>query len=239
MFKQDKIAIVVAEFLGTSILCMALYFSLARTGFPLFTGAAVGLTFALMVMIFGAVSGGHFNPAITVAHWTRRNVSTTNAIVNIAAQFLGAVVAWSLIRYFMGHNLASLAGPKFSGTAYTAEALGAAIFAFGIAAAVFMKVEGAKFATAVGLSLFVGVQVAALASNGIINPAIALGVQSWNWVYATAPIVGAVIGYNLYALVFVENWGGLTFKRPARIKSKSSRTTTKSKAKTTKTKKRK
>ena len=46
-----------------------------------------------------------------------------------------------------------------------------------------------------------GILVASLASNGIVNPAVAIGVQSWSWVYAVAPLVGAVLGANVYGLM--------------------------------------
>lgn len=220
MFGQKKLAAVMAEFLGTGLLTLALYTIVARTTFPLFTGAAVGITIALLVMIFGRVSGGHFNPAVTLAHWTRSNVSTIHAIVNIAAQFLGAVAAWGLITYFMNQHISSMAGAKFAWPVFWAEALGTAVFAFGIGAAVYMEVEGAKFAAAIGTSLFVGVLVASLASNAILNPAIALGVQSWDWAYATAPIVGAVVGMNLYYLMFAADWTRLSRPRST-VKKKS------------------
>ena len=217
MFGQKKIAIIVAEFLGAAILSIALYTILARTSFPLFTGAAVGVSFALLTMIFGEVSGGHFNPAVTLANWSRNRVTTTHAIVNIAAQFLGGFAAWGLIRYFMGHNLASLAGTKFAWSVFIAEAIGTAVFTFGIGAAVYMNVKGAQFASAVGLSLFLGVLVASLGSNGILNPAVALGVQSWDWAYATAPLVGGIVGFNLYAFIFADDWSKFAKKKPAKV----------------------
>ncbi len=223
MFGQKKIAMILAEFLGTGLLTLALYTILARTSFPIFTGAAVGLTVALLTMIFGQVSGGHFNPAVTLARWTRSHISTMHAIVNIAAQMLGGLAAWGLIRYFMGHTLTSLAGAKFDWHVFVAEAIGAAVFTFGIGAAVYMKVEGASYATAVGLSLFLGVLVASLGSNAILNPAVALGVQSWDWAYVTAPLVGGIVGINLYNLIFAGDWSNWSRIRITKTKKKSRR----------------
>jgi len=222
MFGQKKIAMIVAEFLGAGLLSLALYTILARTSFPIFTATAEAVSISLLVMIFGEVSGGHFNPAVTLAHWTRSRISTTHAIVNIAAQMLGGFAAWGLIRYFMGHTLTSLAGAKFAWAPFIAEAIGTAVFTFGIGAAVYMKVEGAKFASAVGLSLFLGILVASLGSNAILNPAVALGVQSWDWAYAAGPLVGGIVGINLYALLFAGDWSNWMMKKPvaARVTTK-------------------
>ncbi len=218
MFGQKKLAAVVAEFLGTGLLTLSLYTIIARTTFPLFTGAAVGVTITLLIMMFGRISGGHFNPAVTLAHWTRNHVSSLHAIVNIAAQFLGAVAAWGLITYFLNQKLTSMAAGHFTWQVFVAEAIGTAIFTFGIGAAVYMEVEGSKFATAVGLSLFLGVMVASLASNAILNPAVALGIQSWDWAYATAPIIGGIVGMNLYYLMFAADWSKLGKKTTAKKK---------------------
>ena len=204
MFGRQKLAMVVAEFLGAGILTMSVYTIIARTSFPLFSGMAAGLTIAVLTMAVGVVSGAHFNPAITFGLWTIRKVPTARAIVYIAAQMLGGVAAWGLLKYFLGHSLTSIAG-EFQWKIFVAEALGTAVFAFGFASAVLQKFENAKTAATVGIALTVGILVASLASNAILNPAVALGMQSWSWTYATAPLVGALIGMNLYNLLFVPD----------------------------------
>ncbi|MGZ6004661.1 MAG: aquaporin [Candidatus Saccharimonadales bacterium] len=229
MFGQKRIAAFVAEFLGGGLLSLALYTILARTSFPIFTGAALALTYALIVMVFGQVSGGHANPAVTLAMWTRSRISTLHAIVSIAAQMLGGFAAWGLIRYFMGHTLTSLAGTKFAWAPFIAEAIGTAVFTFGIGAAVYMKVEGSKLATAAALSLFLGVLVASLGSNGILNPAAALGVQSWDWAYAAGPLVGGIVGINLYSLLFAGDWSNWN-KKTATVRVTTSSTSKKKKS---------
>lgn len=204
MFGRQKLAMIVAEFLGTGILTMAVYTIIARTSFPLFSGMAAGLTIAVLTMAVGAASGAHFNPAITFGLWTIRKVPTVKAIVYIAAQMLGAVAAWTLLKYFLGHSLTSIAG-EFQWKIFVAEALGTAVFAFGFASAVLQKFENSKTAAVVGISLTVGILVASLASNAILNPAVALGMQSWSWTYAAAPLVGALVGMGIYNLLFVPD----------------------------------
>jgi hypothetical protein len=76
-----------------------------------------------------------------------------------------------------------------------------------------------------------------VAANGALNPAVAYGINSWSLAYAIGPIVGAIIGMNLYAILFAtervtdEPLSVLT--PPANLKKFSQAgTTTKTKKKT-------
>lgn len=202
MLDKNKLAALVAEFLGTAILVVALYSIITRTSFPLFSGLAVGGVIAVMTLAVGRVSGAHLNPAVTLGLWSARKIETTKAIAYIAAQFLGAVAAWSLLQYFVGRGLTSIANIDFDWKVFIAEGIGAAVFTFGVAAVVLNKFEEAKAAGALLIAFTVGVLVAAMGSNAILNPAAALGVQSWSWAYAVAPLVGGLVGVNVYALLF-------------------------------------
>ncbi len=202
MFGQKKIAMVVAEFLGAGFLSLVFYAMLARTSFPLFSGLAAGLTLAVLILVVGGISGGDFNPAVTVSKWVMRKTDTANAVVFIAAQVLGGLAAWGLIRYFIGHSLTSLAGAKFDWHVFVAEGVGTAVFVFGAAASMIQKMDATKCAFVTGASFAVGVLIASLGSNGLLNPAVALGIQSWDWSYAVGPLAGAVVGSNVYAMLY-------------------------------------
>lgn len=228
MFSKQKVAMVVAELMGVTVLATAVYAMVGRTTFPLFAGLAAGVTLGLLVHTVGAVSGAHVNPAITLGLWSVRKVKTTQAIVYLVVQMLGGLAAWKLAQYFLGNPIQSIAGEEFVWKVLIAEAVGTFIFGFGVASAVYQKYEGTKLAFTVGASLTIGILVASLASNGVLNPAVAVGIQSWNWAYAVGPIVGAVLGMNVYALLFTDE---VVFKVPARAKR-----TTRVKATTTKRK---
>jgi hypothetical protein len=51
-------------------------------------------------------------------------------------------------------------------------------------------------------ALFTGIIVASVSSAGLLNPALALGLRSWGTVYVLGPLVGALVGVNLYYLLF-------------------------------------
>lgn len=229
MFGRPKIAMVVAEFLGAATLTsVVLAVSKSGVGFSYFIAGGLGLAMALLVLVVGSASAAHYNPAVTVGLWTVRKIRTLDAVVYLAAQFLGAVAAWRLVVYLTDQSLKNIAGRTFDWRVLVAEGLGALVLTLGVSAATYKGLKGLEWAAAVGGALFLGVLVASLASNGLINPAVALGVQSWSKAYVVGPLLGGVVGANLYYWVFVD--------RPARkpraaVASRRTTTSTRARAK--------
>lgn len=206
MFTRQKTAALVGEFLGAGVLTL-LILSVQRStiGVPFFVAVAAGLAFAVMSFSVGSISGGHFNPAITLGFWTARRVTTLRAILYIAVQLLGGWLAYVLYSYFVNNSLQSVGG-HYSGRILVAEAVGTAIFSFGFAAAVYQGFNRVTAASWSGLALIVGMIAASSASLALLNPAVALGAQAWVWgTYVLGPVVGAIIGVNLYSLLFTES----------------------------------
>ncbi|HSW99059.1 MAG TPA: aquaporin [Candidatus Saccharimonadales bacterium] len=202
MFSRKKIAMLVAEFVGTGILtAVVLAVSKSNIGIPYFVSIAVGLTLAALCVMLATVSGAHLNPAITLGLWSARRIKTLPAVTYIAAQLAGGICAYLLYTYFVNTHWAN--SGKFESRVLVAEATGAFVFAMGWAATVYQKLEAGKAAFAIGASLTVGMMVASIGSGGMLNPAVALGTRSWVWgTYVLGPILGAIIGFNLYALLF-------------------------------------
>lgn len=203
MFGRSKVAMVVAEFFGTATLSLAVFSMIGRNGFEFFVAAVAAIVMGVLVLVFANASGAYFNPAVTFGMWVIKKIRTLDAIVYIAAQMLGGLGAWRLAVYFINSNLKNNAAGAFSLRVAVAEAVGTLIFTFGIAAATYQSMEGGRRAATVGTSLFAGILVASLAANGILNPAVALGVQSWSRSYIFAPFAGALVGAGLYSLLFV------------------------------------
>lgn len=229
MFGRKKIAMVVAEFLGTFILTSAVY-AAATQGLPgLFVAMTAAVTLGLLVLTLGPTSGAHVNPAVTFGLWTLRKIETTTAIVYVAAQGLGATVAWRLNSYYLNTKLPNASVSKFDAHIFVAEMVGTLVFTFGIASAVYQGQKGLRLAVTIGASLGIGAMLASLASNGILNPAVAFGLRSWTFAYAVGPIAGSLIGMNLYAQLFAPQ---TTTKTVANVKvGKTTVKITKTKAK--------
>lgn len=202
MFGRQKVAALVAEFFGAAVLASAVLAMAGRTGFPFFPAVIAGLTLGLMVLVIGPISGAHVNPIVTLGQWTIRRVPTTQAVVYIAAQMLGGAAAWRLNEYLLNEPLTNRAGNDLDWRVLIAEAVGAFVFAMAVAAAASRAYDGTKLAFTVGTGLLLGMLVASIASNGLINPSLAVGIQSWSWAYVLGPILGAVVGMNLYGLMF-------------------------------------
>ena len=185
----------IAEALGAGTLTLVVGLSLAGT-FPVSTPVLAALTLGLFVYSLGHVSGTHINPAVTVGVWSIGKISNQDALSYVAAQFLGALVAMVLLREFDMVTGLEIDGSFVTGVA---EMLGAFFFAFGIASVIYGKTPGSLSGLMVGGSLLLGIAISAtLGANGLLNPAVALGVSSFGVMYILGPIIGAVLGMQAY-----------------------------------------
>jgi glycerol uptake facilitator-like aquaporin len=211
MFSRKQVAVLAAEFLGTGVLALVMLSVQHSTiGLPYFIAAAAGLTLAALTSIFSGNGAGHYNPAITLGMWTVRQVSTLRALANIVAQMLGAWAAYGLYTFFVKTTLQPIGG-DYDGRILVAEATGAFVLALAYAAAVYNGYLNAKRAATVGAAYALAIIVAASATIGIVNPAVALSMRAFEvfgpmgWTtYSLGPVLGAVIGFNLYALLFAQ-----------------------------------
>jgi glycerol uptake facilitator-like aquaporin len=206
MFGRRKIAALVAEFVGAGLLTtMILSVQHSGIGYPLFVASATGLAFILISFAVGDVSGGYFNPAITIGQWTVGKVATLTAILYVAAQLLGGWGAYYIYTYLVNNHL-GLIGGHFTGRILAAEAIGTGIFAFVFAATVYKGLSRAVTATFAGLGLMIGSVAASSGALGLLNPAVALGVRAWVWgTYVLGPVLGAIVGTLLYRVLFVDS----------------------------------
>lgn len=226
MFGRQKLAMIMAEFLGAGTLAVAVFSMTRYSGLiSIFPAIAAGLTAGLMVLIIGEVSGAHLNPAVTYGLWTVRKISTYQAIIYICAQMLGGVGAWYLLKYLSSTSqfpLVEIAGKNIDAKVMVAEAIGTFVFIWGVAAAVYKNYEGLQRAVTIGSSLTIGIIIASIFSNGVLNPAVAVGIRSFNVSYVVGPLVGAAVATNVYALLFAPQTARRATSVARLSKSKSS-----------------
>ena len=193
-----------AEFIGTFGLSFIVLVAVASTkSLPMAVPLIAGLTLALFVYSIGSISGCHINPSVTLAQLSVKKISAKDAVGYIVAQFLGALGAMFVAKMFVVTSL--VAADAFEGKVFMAEMLGAFFFNFGIASVVYGKAKEQMSGLVVGGSLVLGVLVASLAgAAGILNPAVALALNSMSVVYLVAPVVGAVLGFHVYRFVVEE-----------------------------------
>ncbi|MBI5155946.1 aquaporin [Candidatus Peregrinibacteria bacterium] len=189
-----------AEFLGTAILTLLVSLSLVRT-LLVPTPIIAGLTLGMIVFAFGPVSGAHVNPAVTLSLLSIKKITPRDAGYYILAQIGGALLAM-LLTFALTGMIPALY-PKDAVDLHTlqvvlAEAFGAFVFVSGICAVVYGKVKPEFGGFVVGGSLLMGILLASGISNGVLNPAVALGIGSLSVSYVVGPILGGAAAAWMY-----------------------------------------
>lgn len=198
---RAKTAPVLGEFLGTATLVMVALALSEITSVSYFVATSVAATLGVVYMIFAGLSGGSFNPAITFGLWTARRIGSLRAVVYIIAQLVGGFVAWQLYQYFVNQKVQTHPS-NWDWRVLIAEAVGTLVLSWGYAAATSRGFARLESAVTYAVALFAGIMIAATAAFGYLNPAVALGLRSFDWVYVLGPLVGALVGINLHAYLF-------------------------------------
>lgn len=190
------------EGLGAFALSFVVLAAVASTlTLPVAVPVIAGLTLGLFVYTIGAVSGCHINPAVTLGLLSVKKISPKDAGLYIFAQILGAVAALFLAKTLFLIESPIIVG-EFTVQVFAAEMLGAFFFTFGIASVVYGKVQDSASGLVIGGSLLFGILIASLGgASGILNPAVAIALNSVSIVYVLAPIVGAVFGFQAYRYI--------------------------------------
>ena len=190
-----KIQRYLAEVLGAFCLTLGVWLSVGFT-MPAATPVVAALTLGLFVFTVGHISGSHLNPAVTLGLLSIKKISVQDAALYIVSQFIGAVLAMVFGRIVTGDVVRVAA--SMTPTAGVGEALGTFILVFGICSVVYKRVKMEHAGFVIGGSLLLGIYLASVMSNGVVNPAVALGIGSFNVMYVLGPIVGAVLGAQAY-----------------------------------------
>lgn len=206
-------------------------------------GLATGLGIAIMVAAGGHISGGHYNPAITLGVLATRRISVPDAVAYIVAQAIGAVLgagAITLAYLDVDRNRVNLGLPSV-GTSIGADpvvklsvwnALAMeAILTFFLVLVVFgtaidKRSIGRWVAPlAIGLTIAIGNMAGVAASGAAMNPIRWFGPaviqQDFSdfWIWIVGPIVGGVIAALLYDMVLTDHSGAPATAAPARVRA--------------------
>lgn len=220
-----------AEFLGTFALiffgegaiCVEFQLRNSNTGSIGWLGVALahGLAMAIMVSALGHISGGHFNPAITIGLWVTKKLSTPETISYWGAQLAGAIAASFLLRAVIPTETwtNTLLGapdlardlPSWAGLALEA----AGTFFLVLVFFAMTLDERASFRStagfAVGLTMALGVLVAGPYTGGALNPARAFGpaLAAGHWhnqaIFWVGPLGGGFLAGLLYDSLFLRD----------------------------------
>ena len=207
----------VAEFIGTFTLIFIGGGAGIVSGQDIVAVAlANGLAIGIMVSNLGHISGGHFNPAITLGFVATRRITLPLAAAYWASQFAGAIVAAAILRGLFSHG-------DFLGAVPNVPTIGVGkglvieiILTFFLVWAVFATAVDPRGAfksiagLAIGLTITIDVLMGGPLTGAAMNPARAFGPQLvgnfWGegWIYYLGPVLGALIAATAYEYLYLR-----------------------------------
>ena len=215
-----------AETLGTFVLVFFGCGAAMRSGGDyVATGLTFGLTVVVMAYAVGRISGGHFNPAVTLGAVLGGRLPWNQAGIYMAAQLLGGLLAGTVL-FGLNHGFAGFSAEgnmaqNFFGDQGTGFAWWAALLLEIVMTAVFLwvilavtdernEVNVAMGPLAIGFALAM-IHFASMSATGTsVNPARSIGVGVFAgtdaiiqlWLFVVAPLVGAAIAGLTYPVLF-------------------------------------
>lgn len=224
-----------AEIIGTFLLVFFIcgFISVSSSGGFDLAGLGLVHAFALATIVYalGGTSGAHFNPAVTLALWSIKKISTPNAVVYVICQAIGGIAAGLVVLLLfkqigdpVNYGATAINGDVLNnGSVWLgliAEALGTFMLMWAIMGlAVNPRGEAALAGLGIGLALGVAVMIFGPATGAGLNPArwlgpaVASGKFTDFWVYILGPAIGA-IGAALSYRAIVLDQRGLPAQRP-------------------------
>lgn len=201
------------EFIGTFFLVFTIGLTVTA-GTPM-APLAIGSSLMIMVYMGGHVSGGHYNPAVSLALLLRGKMDSVGEFIGyVASQVAGAIVAAMATYVIVGHTLR--VAPADSASTLAAL-LVEILFTFALALVVLNVAASAKthgnsfYGLAIGFTIVVGAFAGGPISGGAFNPAVgtgpilvdaivAGGSLSHLWLYLLGPFLGGAFAAGVFGI---------------------------------------
>jgi aquaporin Z len=203
--------------------CIGTFFLVLAVGLSTQQGPVVGqfapiaIGSALMIMVYmgGHISGGHYNPSVTLAVWLRGKLPAREVVPYWIAQIIGAVLAAFVVYAVLGKTYALAPG---AGVGAGSAVLVEAIFAFALSIVVLNTATSSATAgnSYYGLAIGFTITVAAFCGGGIsggaFNPAVGTGPAIVSaitgmgaglaglWIYIVGPLIGGAVAAGVYRI---------------------------------------
>jgi len=187
------------EFIGTFLLALTFGLTMVPPNVGPFAPLAIGVVFAALLVAGREISGGQYNPAVTLALWMGGRSTAKDSALVMVAQVLGALGAGFLVVFLRSGSVTPVLAPD------PAKALIAEfVFAFALVF-VYLSVaatghERGSSSAAVGSVVMAGMYATIPISGGVFNPALAVGnaltgLGTWGtlWIYLLAELAGAAM----------------------------------------------
>jgi aquaporin Z len=171
---------------------------------------AIGAVLMVMIYAGGHVSGGHYNPAVTIAALVRGRIGLADAVGYWVAQIVGGLLAMALAVWVIHPaqvNILTLSG-HLLGAAFVVELL----FTFALCYVVLNVAtsedhpNNSFYGLAIGFTVLAGAIAVGAISGGVFNPAVAIGgaaIGLFAWATLWAYLVAQVVAGTAAGLVFL------------------------------------
>jgi glycerol uptake facilitator-like aquaporin len=188
-----------SEFIGTFLLALAIVgagamaTTISQDGALrlLINALAAAGTLALIINAFGSISGGHFNPSVTVVFLSKKEISISDGLAYLAAQILGGITGVITANYFFDLSLiASKSGSMPGTTAIVSEVFSTAGLLFVIRHLI--NLEKSQFIP-VGVALWIFTGYFFTPTSVVANPAMSIARSFTDSYSGIAP--AAVLGF--------------------------------------------
>ena len=173
---------------------------------------AIGSSLMVMVYMGGHISGGHYNPAVTLAVWMRGKLGAGDVAPYMATQIVGALLAAWAVLLMTGSTIAPAPAPD---AGLVAVLLAEILFTFALCLVVLnvatdeATAGNSYYGLAIGFTVVVGAFAAGGISGGAFNPAVGigpividalLGGGSFGdiWIYVVGPLAGGALAALAY-----------------------------------------
>ena len=201
------------EFVGTFFLVLTIGLSVLG-GTPM-APLAIGAVLMVMVYMGGHVSGGHYNPAVSLAVWLRGKLDARDIVPYMTMQVLGAVAAAAVVYAVLGRTFAPAPGESVSAVgALLVEVLyTTALCLVVLHSATAPQTTGNSFyGLAIGFTVAAGAFAGGAISGGAFNPAVGIGpilvsaifgssgALGHLWLYLLGPFLGGFLAAAVYRL---------------------------------------
>jgi aquaporin Z len=198
----------ITEFIGTFFLVFTVGMTVIDPGAGALAPLAIGSVLMVMIYAGGHISGGHFNPAVTLGVWLRGRCKTADVLPYWIAQLLAAAAASFLVIY-----LKDKAPPEPTPIPMIPSLIVEALFTFALVYVV-LNVATSKdtagnsnYGLAIGFTVLVGAFAVGGISGGAFNPAVGVGlvlmkikVMTDIWIYVAADLAGGFLAAMVFRL---------------------------------------
>ncbi len=204
------------ELIGTFFLVFTIGMTVMGPDASPLAPLAIGASLMVMIYAGGHISGGHYNPAVTLGVFLRggNKISVADVIPYWVAQVVGAILAGVLVLYVKGNPPAAVPAANAHVYGVAEKFLVEFLFTFALVWVV-LNVATSKdtagnsfYGLAIGFTVVVGAFAVGAVSGGAFNPAVAIGATTMKlisaadvWIHIVADLLGGVAAAFVFRFV--------------------------------------